>query len=343
MKKALFFRDRVGGYAFLLTCLFALLHGAATSSLSGAFFAVITVVAASVAQAVLILHGGLLSIPIPLLLSAGVWYILHGSVQGLPVLAAFLLCGAVLALAIRFRMERMTCLIVLTAVLLLLICLTLFLYLYGAADGGDVFAYLRSMLDEFLTTLTEATRAAYESLQAQYEEMGVEFVMPTEAEIRTSLAQTLSVVPGVALAILFALALIMSYGMQFVSYLRGNRYAFAQNTWPYRIGPAGAGVYMILLLPALFWGDFSSPLYLSLLNLYVLMTPILAYGQLLLLPRLFRGYIRMIPGGVGLVFPILMLALLLLLAPSYFLTVFAVLYAFRTLKSCIPPPTSAEV
>ena len=51
----------------------------------------------------------------------------------------------------------------------------------------------------------------------------------------------------------------------------------------------------------------------------------------------------MIPGGVGLVFPILMLALLLLLAPSYFLTVFAVLYAFRTLKSCIPPPTSAEV
>ena len=51
-----------------------------------------------------------------------------------------------------------------------------------------------------------------------------------------------------------------------------------------------------------------------------------------------RRYLRIVIAGV-----IFLLALLLLLAPSYFLTVFAVLYAFRTLKSCIPPPTSAEV
>jgi len=330
----IFVKDKTGRHALLFALLFALLHGLLSAPFGGDLLNWVTLVPATVAEAVLILHAGPLAILLPPVLSTAVALLTGVSLPAALFSLCYFACALVLAFVMRHRIERVHAIAFLaTTCLLFFAGRAVWELALSAADAGaaDLMTYLRDTLAEVQDNFVVAYRDLYNNLRESYAGKGLELIEFPEAAMREAVARVFSLLPAV-LAVLFCiLAILMTYGMQFVSFMRGNQKAFAGTTWPFRIGPVTAVLYILLIPVALFWGDFGSAVFVALFNLFFLLTPILAFFEVLNLPAFFSAY-RKAVGGAAIIFPILMTVSLFLAFPDYTCIGFALLYAVRTLK-----------
>ena len=334
MKTALFVHDKTGRHALLFSLCFALLHGALTAPVTGGFLHWITLIPAAVSVAVLALHAGVLALALPPAAALLAAWLLGAPLPTLVFSLCFFACGLLLALVMRKRIERIVA-IALLAVTCLLFLAGSFLWECAqdavATGAPDLVTYLRDGLAEVQENFVVALREIYEIGRQQNAQAGIQVEEFPETAMRTLVANTFATLPAYLGVFLVLLALGMTYGMQFVSYMRGNNRAFAVTTWPYRIGPVTAIGYIILIPISVFWGDYSSALYVALLNLFILLTPLLVLGEAQTLPQFFREYRRLTGGRVPLFF-VLMAVTVFLISPGYTLVGFALLYAIRVIK-----------
>lgn len=336
MKKYIFVKDATGTCALLLAMAASLLLGLLSALPGGELLVWFVLVFGAAAQAMLFLHGAPLGTLLPLPLGTGVALLLGAAPSAAFFILAFYACGGVLAFAVRHRVERVATVCCLAV--------TLLLFFVGrvlwdasaaaiAAGYADLAAYLRDSIDAFRERLVDLYRALWGYESSLYEKLNMTVPPFPEEAMRTYFNQLFSILPALFILLLQALSLVMTYAMQFVSYVRGNSRAFAPTTWPYRIGTVTAGCFLLLVPIALFWGDFSSALYLACLNLFLILTPALAFGEILILPRIFSAYRRAVPHGLGKYFPHLLLVCLLLYSFRYAVLALAIIYAIGILKN----------
>lgn len=332
MKSSLFRRD-ASGRSLVSALLFVLLHGC-VSAFFGPLLPYYSMVPAAVAQAWLFLHAGpifcLVSLPLAFLPS-----LLGGGVLAGAFALSYFVCGLLLALAIRHRISRAYTVVWLTVAIFAFFAIRTYgdLAAGAAAAGyGDAFTYLRDLLDGFLDRTVETFRYFLDYAAKVNAAQGVELNTLTDAEIRTALSQMLSLLPAYLTLLLCLPALAMTFGMQLLSYMQGNRHALSAETWPYQIGPVGAGAYFLLLPVVLFASDYASPLFVSCINVYTVLSYALALGGLLLLPGLV-GRIRYFSVNRStFVMWILVLVLIFLLNTDLVLRLLAIFYAYHILK-----------
>ena len=331
----LFTKDSTGRRALLFSLAFALLHGLLSAPFSGNALNWLTLVPAAVAEAVLILHAGPLAILLPPLLCAAVASLCGTSLSSVLFSLCFFACAGVLAFVMRRRMDRVGAIVMLAATCLLFLAgRTLWDAAIAAANAGasDLFGYMQSVVAELQDSITTAYYEVYEATRVQYAEYGVQMAEISEADIREAVANLFSLAPSVIALLLCLPAVLMTYGMQFVSYMRGNLRAFALETWPFRFSPLVAGLYIALIPVVLFWRDFGSVFFIAFYNIFIVLTPLLALAELVTLPRFYAAY-RRLAGGRGIVFPILITVSVFLISPVYATVGFALLQAVNILKA----------
>lgn len=339
-------KDSTGRRALFFSLGFALLHGLLSAPFSGNVLNWITLVPATVAEAVLILHAGPVAVLLPPLLCAAVAFLCGTSLSSVLFSLCFFACALVLAFVMRRRMDRMGAIVMLAATCLLFLAgRTLWDAAIAAANAGasDLWTYVQNTVAEVQDSITTAYYEVYEATRLQYAEYGIQMVEIREADIREAVANLFSLAPSVIALLLCLPAVLMTYGMQFVSYMRGNRRAFALETWPFRFSPLVAGLYIALIPVVLFWRDFGSVFFIAFYNIFIILTPFLALAEVVTLPRFYAAYRRMV-GGRGVIFPILLTVCVFLLSPVYATVGFALLHSVNILKAAFgarPPREEA--
>lgn len=223
--------------------------------------------------------------------------------------------------------------------LLLLAALGACLIFFGAKAAGesDLWLYVDKQLDLVADEVTAVQMQSYEMLFETYEKMGIEVSMPTEGEVHLAVVRLMSLLPGILMLCLLALALALTYLVQLAALASANgaRYTplFRQENRTYRVGATFAILFVLVWLVARFWTDFTSPVCLVLQNAALVMTPVMAFGGILGIPAFFR-FLRQ--GNAGHRVPLIWILLFALLCISYLryaITVFALAYAVYILKN----------
>lgn len=223
--------------------------------------------------------------------------------------------------------------------LLILVALGACLLFFGAQAAGesDLRLYAGNLLDRVAEEVTASQMRSYEMIFEAYEKMGVEVNIPTEGEVHHAVVRMMSLLPGVLMIGLLALALIGSYLTQLAALASANgpRHTplFREENRAYRVGAPFAIAFLLVWLVARFWADFTSPLCLVLQNAALVMTPVMAFGGILGIPAFFR-FLR--AGNAGRRVSLLWILLFALLCISYLryaITVFALVYAVYILKN----------
>lgn len=331
----LFAKDTTGRRALLFSFLFALSHGLLSAPFLGDFLNWITLVPAAVAEAVLILHAGPVAVLLPPALCAATAALLGASPSTVLFSLCFFGCALVLAFIMRHRVERIGAIAMLAAtVLLFLAGRTLWDVALAAAEAGatDLLSYIRDAIEKMQDSISVSWYEVNESNRQYLEKFGYQMAEIREADIRDAVANLFSIIPSVLAVLLCIPALLMTYGMQFVSYMRGNMRAFALETWPFRFSPLVAGLYIALIPVSLFWRDFGSVFFIAFYNIFIILTPLLAFAEIVTLPRFYAAYRRM-AGGASIVFPILITVSVFMLSPTYATVGFALLQAINILKA----------
>ncbi|MBQ8858781.1 MAG: DUF2232 domain-containing protein [Clostridia bacterium] len=223
--------------------------------------------------------------------------------------------------------------------LLILIALAAYLILTGAQAAGesDLWLYVGNQLDRVADEVTASQMQSYEMVFETYEKMGVEVSMPTEGEVHLTVVRVMSLLPGILVLGLLALALVLTYLTQLaaLALASGPRYTplFRQENRTYRIGTVFSVIFLLVWLVARFWTDFTSPLCLVLQNAALVMTPVMAFGGILGIPAFFRFLLQGTAGNRVSLIWILLFALLCISYLRYAITVFALVYAVYILKN----------
>lgn len=342
----LFTKDITGRRALLFSLLFALCHGLLSAPFSGNVLNWITLVPATVAETVLILHAGPAAVLLPPALCVAASALLGTSASSVLFSLCFFGCALVLAFVMRHRVERIAAVVMLAATCLLFLAGRT---LWDAAEAAvrvgasDLLSYIRAAVAEIQDSVSVAYYEVNESNRIAMERFGYKLPAISEADVRDAVARLFSLAPSVLALLLLIPSLLMTYGMQFVSYMRGNLRAFALETWPLRFSPLIAGLYVALIPAVLFWRDFGSPFFVAFYNIFIVLTPLLAFAEIITLPRFYAAYRRM-AGSASIVIPIVITVSVFLLSPIYATVGFALLQAINILKAAIgsrPPREEA--
>ena len=207
----------------------------------------------------------------------------------------------------------------------------------GAAAAGatDLLAYAKeayaALCDELVALQLESNAEVAKLLEAYK----IPYALPTETEVAAMVSQLLSLMPGAFLALLFALSLLLTYGLQLLATLLGEPRLFDDRHKSYAVGAFVASVYLIVSVITLFYTDYASPFYLVCINTsWVLVLP-LAFAALLQVPRLVRFIRRMSYSSFDFAVWMILLVLCVLFYFSRLFTLLAVWQALHILISIL--------
>lgn len=202
------------------------------------------------------------------------------------------------------------------------------------ADGEqDVLSYLDRTLSQTVDGVAAQLADYYKRMAELYASVGTEIGVIAEADIREMLLTLLSILPALLLSLCYLLGLAATYLVQLSAMLCGNGALFTQQNRAYRPSAWLAGAYLFAMPVAFAWGDFRQAFCLVCMNVAVFSTPVLAFGALKQVPRVFAFMRRMSVGRLDFLFFAVLLCLFVFSYALYALPVLAVAYAIYILKS----------
>lgn len=199
--------------------------------------------------------------------------------------------GFALAMSLRTGEGRLSTVFSATAAAAVVLVGYLALALYEQAGGADFVSYVTQTIDtlraDFVTLQMESYAEAAKLLEAR----GIPYTLPTESALDALAGQMMAMIPAAFTVALLAVSLALTYALQLLSMLFGDKRLFGRANARYTVSPFLAAAYLLVSLVTLFYTDFSSPFYLVCINTGWVLSPILAFAALLKAPQLI-GFIR---------------------------------------------------
>ncbi|MBQ8351988.1 MAG: hypothetical protein IJY20_08120 [Clostridia bacterium] len=202
-----------------------------------------------------------------------------------------------------------------------------------AAGETNLIFYLDRMLETEIAALSDQLAEFYQKAVALYASAEKPLAVLTAEDFRETLLSLLAILPGLALALCYLLSLAATYLLQLVALLCGNSALFAPNNRVYHPSAWLAGAYLVAMPVTYAWGDVRHAFCLVCMNITVFAAPLLSFGVLLALPRLFAFMRRMSVGRLDFTFFAVLLCLFAFSYAVYALPILAFAYAIYILKS----------
>ncbi|MBQ8174601.1 MAG: DUF2232 domain-containing protein [Clostridia bacterium] len=252
-----------------------------------------------------------------------------------------LLGGALLARGVRQGEDRASLCISLSFSFLLFGAAAVGYTVYASmtAEGKSEFLpYLSDRMDSLVSSATAEYNALFERVGEMYANMGQEVIMPSEAEIHTTMTRLFSLAPGWIILIVFVFSLLLTYLTQLLSMLTdrtGGEPLYTENSRAFRLGVPLAVLYLAVVLVDFFWRDYTSIFSLTVMNAQTVLVPLFAFGGLSFLPKILYGMRRAENGRVAYLVWFILFLLLCLLYVQYAMLFFGIVYAISIFKNAL--------